>query len=448
MTRTLQRHGVRRNLPDVSPSVSPRRRFTGSRLVVALLTVATVVLAAATYRVAGVATGYHRSAASLDGTVPEHLVYLRSALEAGAGERMQALFPEGYFFSHVLYGLSWTELGARRGVSAATARGQAQWALSRLSTTHGTAPFDPSLRPAYGIFYAGWSLLLRSNLAALRADQASTADHGRIQREADAIAAALTESLDGSGSPFLPAYPGGAWPVDTVVAVAALLAADAATRTGHRPLIRRWVTAVPRYLDARTGLLPHRVEVGTGRSLEGSRGSSQSVIQRFWPAADPGGAAESYRRYRERFVTRELGFVGVREHPAGVSKPGDVDSGPLVLGLSLSASAVTIGAALANGDGGLATALAREAEVLGVPVSWHGKRRYAAGQLPVGDAFLVWSRVTAAAPAPAALPPVRPIWVWWLSLPWLVLSSWWTALAAYGRLHRSRRRRSRRRQCA
>jgi len=45
--------------------------------------------------------------------VRRQLAFLRAALEDGAGEQAQRLFPEGYFFIHVLYGLSWVELGLR-----------------------------------------------------------------------------------------------------------------------------------------------------------------------------------------------------------------------------------------------------------------------------------------------------------------------------------------------
>ncbi|MEV5504756.1 hypothetical protein AB0M50_56070, partial [Nonomuraea fuscirosea] len=43
--------------------------------------------------------------------VRRQLAFLRGALDAGAAEDAQALFPEGYFFLHVLYGLTWVELG-------------------------------------------------------------------------------------------------------------------------------------------------------------------------------------------------------------------------------------------------------------------------------------------------------------------------------------------------
>jgi hypothetical protein len=184
--------------------------------------------------------------------------------------------------------------------------------------------------------------------------------------------------------------------------MAALRTADAAAGTDHRRLVERWRARAMALADREWGLLPHRVVPDSGVALDGPRGSSQSIIQRFWPIVDPQGAARVYRRFRAAFVTRELGVVGVREHPRGVDGGGDVDSGPLVLGLSASASAVTIGSARAVGDRRLARTLAREAELLGLAFTWRGERRYAAGVLPVGDAFLAWALATPLGPGPVA----------------------------------------------
>jgi hypothetical protein len=85
------------------------------------------------------------------------------------------------------------------------------------------------------------------------------------------------------------------------------------------------------------------------------------MIQRFWPLVDPAGAPASYARFRELFVTTQYGVVGVREFPPGVGGRGDVDSGPLVAGLSASATTVAIGAATVNGDRALAATLVHKA---------------------------------------------------------------------------------------
>jgi hypothetical protein len=175
-----------------------------------------------------------------------------------------------------------------------------------------------------------------------------------------------------------------------------------------------WVAAARERLDPATGLLPHRVDAVNGQPLEGARGSSQSIIARFLPEVDPVWGAEQYARFRAEFVTTVGGLPGVREYPLGQEGAGDVDSGPLLAGVSLSATVVTLGAALAWGDRALADPVRHAGEFLGLPITWGGAKRYALGQLPVGDAFLVWAKTArpwTGAPGAGSLPPV--VAPWW-----------------------------------
>src|SRR5262249_14315391 len=141
---------------------------------------------------------------------------------------------------------------------------------------------------------------------------------------------------------------------------------------------------------------------------------SQSVIQRFLADVDPAFAREQYLRFRELFVVRPLGIgPAVREYPRGTDGPADVDSGPLPLGVSLSATVVTIGAARVEGDDALAGALSSYGELAGVPIDPPPTKRYALGLLPIGDAFLVWARTAEPWVAGPADPPaavIGPLW--------------------------------------
>src|SRR5207248_2280587 len=115
--------------------------------------------------------------------------------------------------------------------------------------------------------------------------------------------------------------------------------------------------------------LPHRVDPDTGDPVEVARGSSQSIILRFLIEVDPDFARAQYLRFRDRYVVSPLGLgPAVREYPDGMAGPADVDSGPLPLGVSLSATVVTIGAAQVHGDVQLAAALANYGELAGLPV--------------------------------------------------------------------------------
>ena len=346
-------------------------------------------------------------------SVRRQLAFLRSELASGAAEDAQHLFPEGYFFSYALYGLSQVDLGLGEPPSErADELREARWALAALDSPAGRAPFDEGLTPAYGVFYRGWTNWLRGGVLSLQ-EARDPAEAARFERDSADLAAAFQQSA----SPFLPAYPGQAWPVDSTVAIASLRLHDKLVGPRHAALTDRWVAAAKQRLDPGTGLLPHRADPATGAPIEVARGTSQSMIQRFLVDIDTAFAAQQYTVFREWF--RPFG-PAVREFPAGVSGAGDVDSGPLLLGISLSATAVTMGAARVQGDDRLAGALAGLAEVTGVPVDTPGTRRYAFGVLPIGDAFVAWSKTARpwVSAAPAGPPPDL---AWWWPLPILTV---------------------------
>ncbi|MFC4590823.1 hypothetical protein [Sphaerisporangium corydalis] len=344
--------------------------------------------------------------------VRRQLAFLRSALDGGAGDQAQALFPEGYFFLHALYGLTWVELGMRlpAGERPAALR-EARWALGRLDSPSGRAPFSPGLTPPYGVFYQGWSNWLRGGVLSLQPE--GHRDPAELRRFAS-DSAALGGAFDASPTPYLAAYPGQAWPVDSTVAMASLRLHDTLLPPRFAGTAGRWVQEVRRRLDPGTGLLPHRADPATGDPAEVARGSSQSLIQRFLPDIDPAFAAGQYPRFRDRYLASPLGLgPAVREYPGGADGPADVDSGPLPLGVSLPATVVTIGAAQVNGDATLAAGLAAYGELAGLPIGTPWTKRYAFGLLPIGDAFLAWSKtarpwVTRAPPAPPDR--LSPLW--------------------------------------
>lgn len=346
--------------------------------------------------------------------VAPHLRFIGAALRAGAGEQMQEMFPEGYFFAHVLYGLAWVDVGLRvsLGTSLHTqALEESGWALARLDSPLGRAPFSSNLTPPYGVFYVGWSSWLRGGRLMLVAPDARALDEvARFQSDC----AALAQAFDHSVTPFLTAYHGQAWPVDSVVAIAALRLHDKLFPAQHTAVIERWLAAAQERLDPVTGLLPHRVDPLSGEPLEGARGSSQSVIARFLLEIDPAWGRSQYDLFRQHFIRPFLGAPGVLEYPAGVTGRGDVDSGPLLYGFSASATVVGLGAAQVHGDREVADALIRAAEAVGLPLRWGGAKCYAFGLLPVGDAFLVWAknaRPWVASPQTAEFPAV--IHSWW-----------------------------------
>jgi hypothetical protein len=209
-----------------------------------------------------------------------------------------------------------------------------------------------------------------------------------LRARCDELAAAFTAAE----TPYLQAYEGEVWSCDSAVAIFALYACDRVLDPRYAPVIERWVAGVRNRRDAASGLLGHRVSVDDGALRDGPRATSMCISIRFLAEAAPGLAAELYSKYRKHMVTTCLGIPGVREYPKGVTGSGDVDSGPLVFGISTSASAVTIGVARLMGDAEAVAHMVPAAEALAMPISWGGEKRYAGGVLPVADAFIAWSQ--------------------------------------------------------
>jgi hypothetical protein len=81
---------------------------------------------------------------------------------------------------------------------------------------------------------------------------------------------------------------------------------------------------------------------------------------------------------------------------------------------------VTVGAARVQSDDDLADALAGYAEFAGFPLSTPWTKRYGFGLIPVGDAFIAWSKV--ARPWISTVHPPAPAFsMWSLATTFLVL---------------------------
>jgi hypothetical protein len=341
--------------------------------------------------------------------VEAELRFLHRALDDGAASRAQRLFPEGFVFSWALYGLTQAERGLALPAGAparAEALAEARRALAVLDSDEAKESFDPNLVPRYGAFYAGWTTWLRAKVVRLAGGRAARpVESKRLFQDARA----LTDAWDRRRLPFLESYAGRAWPADNVVCLAALREVSG-TPDG---LAKWWLIETRPWRDARTRLFPHEIDTSTGRVVQGPRGTSAAFMAAMLPLLDEEVGHAHYELFRRDFIVSRLGLPGVREFLPETPGTADEDSGPLLLGVSLSASAVAIAAARANGDAELADALARTADFVGATPSRPGEKQYLLGALPLADAFIAWSKATPmsathAVASAASLP--RPGW--------------------------------------
>lgn len=176
----------------------------------------------------------------------------RVALGSDAPQKMQALFPEGYYFSHLLYGLTWIEVALRNPNYRDQALTEAKWVHDKLCSAEGKAPFPASLLPDHGMFYSAWKCHLQAGIVAIAPDNET--ERQQLRAECDSISSAFTNSR----TPFLPSYVGNAWPCDSVPAMHALKTYERITgESRYQPVIANWLAEAKQRVDKDTGLLPH-----------------------------------------------------------------------------------------------------------------------------------------------------------------------------------------------
>lgn len=161
----------------------------------------------------------------------------------------------------------------------------------------------------------------------------------------------------------------------------------------YRNVISKWLDDARQRLDPETDLLPHTAALPNGRDVGVARATSQMIVLRYLPDIAAALAKAQSKLFRERFLTTFVGASCVLEYPSGISGSGDVDSGPLIFGRSLSAT-VMMGVANIYEDQSLVNAIGQCGETVGMPWTSNGQKRFAGGVLPIGDIIVADAQVT------------------------------------------------------
>ena len=313
-------------------------------------------------------------------------------LTTDAPRQMQGLFPEGFFFCHALHGLTWVEAAQRDPALADEAIKNAKLAYANIDSDEGRETFPSDLPPDHGAFYSAWRVHLLAGIVMLESDSDSNnfqCDLAELKRQCDAWQNLLQES----SVPFFESYHYSVWPCDTLPAIHAMKMCDCITQKDtYQNTIDQWLTDAKERLDPTTGLIPHS-NLADGDQTGQGRATSQMIILRMLPDLDESFAQQQYTIFRDQFLTRFAGIPCLFEYADGQgSSVGDVDTGPLIFGRSISATVFMIGVSQIYEDQAVADSIATAGEAVGLPWTWADEKRYVGGVLPIGDIMVAYSQ--------------------------------------------------------
>jgi hypothetical protein len=240
-----------------------------------------------------------------------------------------------------------------------------------------------SLAGDHGHAYLGWPAL-----ALGMARLVDPAFPPELAAQHDALIGAVERRLLASPTGLIETYPGEAYPTD-VAAVAGAIAVHArVARVSHDAVLRHWAERVrTRQIDPATSLVLQRMDATTGAPHDDPRASGTGLAAYFAGFADRDLARLLATGALRQLRTR-LGFGGLREYPPARDGPGDVDSGPVILGISVAATGFALAPARAFGDRDAFVALYRTVDLFGMPTADADRRRFTIGG-PIGNALLL-----------------------------------------------------------
>src|SRR5262249_12356632 len=140
-------------------------------------------------------------------------------------------------------------------------------------------------------------------------------------------------------------------------------------------------------IDAASGLLVQRMDAHDGRPLDLPPASGTALAAYFTGFVDRG-LASQLAEGLFRHSASAWGFGAIEEYADGRSSGGDIDSGPVVLGVSVAATGFALAPARAHHRYDDFVRLFRTTTLFGIPHTGGGRLRFLTGG-PLGNALLL-----------------------------------------------------------
>jgi hypothetical protein len=228
--------------------------------------------------------------------------------------------------------------------------------------------------------YLGYANLA---LSMLRLVDAATPQAALNDELTDALARRLAAAPHG----LVETYPGEAYPLDVAMVGGSIALHDCAVGRQERDFMATWRRVFARYVERDTGFLYQAALASSGVPIDSPRGSGTALAAYALSFADEDLSRRLYGALREQRVD-VLGFGMMREYPRGFTGHGDIDSGPVLFGLGVSATGFGLAGARLYGDQATFTQLYRTVDLFGVPLHGGQQRHFLSGG-PLGNAILL-----------------------------------------------------------
>jgi hypothetical protein len=239
----------------------------------------------------------------------------------------------------------------------------------------GEDPLEALEGPHHHVAYLGYLNALLSYYGLLDPDSP-------FRNLNDRITAKLVRHMEESPSLLLCTYPGQKYLPDNCAVIASIALHETVGEPARRELINQWIARCPReFCDKETGLL-----FQTDRPP--ARGSGTAMGIYFLSFVDEKLSKNLYQALKRELGAEMCGFGALREYRRRLPRAmGDIDSGPVVLGLGFSATGFALAGSRVHGDADFFTKLYRTSYLFGAPADIKGRRSYIMGG-PLGDAII------------------------------------------------------------
>ncbi len=205
----------------------------------------------------------------------------------------------------------------------------------------------------------------------------------------DRISKHLLDRLGQSTLRLLQSYPGEIYPVDNCAVLGSAMLHHKLTGMGSGELLEESLRLLEaRYTDKDTGLLIQCINPLSGERADHPRGSGTSLGIYMLSFGEPAMAGRLYKSLKDELSSSFLRFGGVKEYPAGLrGETGDIDSGPIFLGFSASATGFSISGARMFRDRHFFIRLYATLCLAGAPSQRDGKLQFITGGA-IGNAII------------------------------------------------------------